>query len=377
MVEVHSGDSLTVEREKDYQLVRIYLATVKAPVLQKKPGEEPDPWAWDAKEALRKAAIGKRVRVVMEYSRTVKAGEADRNMDFATLFLDKTERNVSCGLLEKGLLRTNIMKNGDNASKYIEDLLAAEKKAVEAKLGLYSSSPAPIRVINDVVQNTKRAKDFEAMIMKRPSRKINGVVEYCFSGMRFKVRLEGENTAIGLNLLGVRTMANDKNQPKLLELSNDALQFAKDTVFQRDVVVDLEFADKRGSFFGTVMLKNTKEDFGLLLIRNGLAEISIIGNKAPENLAHLEEAEEVARQDERGIWQKGVRVAGSEREVVYNERVSVLMTDITDASKFYIRIQAGSDYPKIEAEMGRFSPAMHEDLERPVKKGTICAARFT
>ena len=49
------------------------------------------------------------------------------------------------------------------------------------------------------------------MIMKRPNRKMNGVVEYCFSGMRFKVRLDGENTAIALNLLGVKTMANDKN----------------------------------------------------------------------------------------------------------------------------------------------------------------------
>ena len=113
--------------------------------------------------------------------------------------------------------------------------------------------------------------------------------------MRFKVRLEGENTAIALNLLGLRTMANDKNQPKLLELSNDALQFAKDTLFQRDVIVDLEFADKKGSFFGTVMLKNTKEDFGLKLVQNGLAEISIFGKKAPENIAQLEDAEEEAR----------------------------------------------------------------------------------
>jgi hypothetical protein len=31
------------------------------------------------------------------------------------------------------------------------------------------------------------------------------------SGMRFKVRLDGENTAIALNLLGVKTMPNDKN----------------------------------------------------------------------------------------------------------------------------------------------------------------------
>jgi len=49
--------------------------------------------------------------------------------------------------------------------------------------------------------------------MKRPNRKLQGVVEYCFSGMRFKVRLDSENTAIGFSLLGVKTMANDKNQP--------------------------------------------------------------------------------------------------------------------------------------------------------------------
>lgn len=163
-------------------------------------------------------------------------------------------------------------------------MLAAEKKAVDGKIGVYSSQPAPIRVFNDLVANTKKAKDFEAMIMKRPNRKINGVIEYCFSGMRFKVRLDGENTAVAINLLGVKTMANDKNQPKLFELSNDAHQFAKDTLYQRDVVVDLEFADKRGTFFGTVALKNTKEDFALLLVQNGLAEISIFGSKAPENI---------------------------------------------------------------------------------------------
>lgn len=47
--------------------------------------------------------------------------------------------------------------------------------------------------------------------MKRQNRKINGVVEYCFSGMRYKIRLDSENTAISFSLLGVKTMANDKN----------------------------------------------------------------------------------------------------------------------------------------------------------------------
>ena len=83
----------------------------------KKPGEDPDAYAWEAKEALRKATIGKRVKVVMEFSKTVKGtGDTDRNMDFASIILEKNQKNISCLLLEKGLLRTNVSKSGDNAS---------------------------------------------------------------------------------------------------------------------------------------------------------------------------------------------------------------------------------------------------------------------
>jgi hypothetical protein len=90
----------------------------------------------------------------MEYSRSVKVGEADKNMDFGSVFLDKNEKNVRTLLLEKGLMKTYVSKSGENTSLFIEDLLAAEKKAVEGKVGVYSSSPAPIRVFNDLLGNT-------------------------------------------------------------------------------------------------------------------------------------------------------------------------------------------------------------------------------
>jgi len=118
-----------------------------------KDGGDPEPYAWESKEALRKASIGKKVKVVMEYSKTVqtKASDKDRNMDFASVFLAKNGKNLSVLLLEKGLLKTNVSKSGDNASKFLEDLLGAERKAVDAKLGIHSSAPAPIRMFNDVV----------------------------------------------------------------------------------------------------------------------------------------------------------------------------------------------------------------------------------
>ena len=143
-------------------------------------------------------------------------------------------------------------------------------------------------------------------------------------------------------------------------------------------MVDLDFADKRGTFFGTVALKNSKEDFGLMLVQNGLAEVSIIGKRAPENYEQLEEAQARAQAEAVGVWQKGLRVGAAEGKAVKtNERIQLLMTDISDAGRFYVRIQGGNEYAKIEAEMNRFNPSSVEDLEKPIKKGTICAARFS
>ena len=66
VVDVHSGDSLTVLRDEDEELIRVYFATVKAPVMLNKETGEPEPYAWEGKELLRKTAIGKKVNVVME-----------------------------------------------------------------------------------------------------------------------------------------------------------------------------------------------------------------------------------------------------------------------------------------------------------------------
>lgn len=83
VVEVHSGDSLTVERESDHTAVRVFLSSVKAPTLSNRSGlssgagaaaqamPDSDAYAWESKESLRKFSIGKKVRVEMEYDRVV------------------------------------------------------------------------------------------------------------------------------------------------------------------------------------------------------------------------------------------------------------------------------------------------------------------
>jgi len=57
------------------------------------------------------------------------------------------------------------------------------------------------------------------------------------------------------------------------------------------VTVEIDFADKRGTFFGSVLLSGNKQDFSEKLLAEGLAHINIIGGKAPKNLATLEQTE--------------------------------------------------------------------------------------
>ncbi len=93
VVEVHSGDCLTVEKDSDFKLVKIYLASIKAPKLT---NEASEPYGWESKESLRKLAIGKKVKVVVEYSKVVPIKSGEIQMNFGSVFLiNKNDKNVA------------------------------------------------------------------------------------------------------------------------------------------------------------------------------------------------------------------------------------------------------------------------------------------
>ena len=95
-----------------------------------------------------------------------------------------------------------------------------------------------------------------------------------------------------------------------------------------------------------------------MLVQEGLAQISVIGNRVPENFEQLEDAEAQAQQDGLGIWSKSVKILnqGSPKKVRQNERIQVEMTDITDASRFFVRIVGDNQYSKVEQLMNQFDP---------------------
>ena len=96
VVEVVSGDTLIVSDEGNER--RVSFSSLRAPRM----GREPEPFAAEAKEALRKLVIGKKVRVIPEYKRTFPAPEGGvaRENTFVSLFAN--EKNVPLAMVEQG-----------------------------------------------------------------------------------------------------------------------------------------------------------------------------------------------------------------------------------------------------------------------------------
>jgi hypothetical protein len=91
---------------------------------------------------------------------------------------------------------------------------------------MYQKKAAPQWIYKDLTLQNKRSQNVEQILLKQKNH--NAVVEYCLSGARVKLRIDSENVVIPFGIQGVRGLTNDQNQPKMLELSNQAKDFAKE-----------------------------------------------------------------------------------------------------------------------------------------------------
>lgn len=73
-----------------------------------------------------------------------------------------------------------------------------------------------------------------------------------------------------------------------MEFSNEALEFAKTHLFQRDVEIEVEQIDKKGTFFGTLSIGG--KNFNEQLVKEGLAKVFVFGQRPIPYLEDYERA---------------------------------------------------------------------------------------
>jgi staphylococcal nuclease domain-containing protein 1 len=388
--EVVSGDSLII-RDDNGEEKRVYLSSTKAPKQGRKGGEPGEAYSYEAKEFLRKKFIGKKVKATIDYTREPMgpggtapppALAALGTMNFATV-IERGTVNVAVELIAKGFATYQRHRADDDVSEFMDDLVAAEKKAEEAKIGIHSTGAAPAHRFNDLVgtENSNKAKQMGPSIVRMG--KIDGVIDFVFNAGRFKVRVDRENLYIPFVLAGIKVPQTARLTgpgPKKAAdpFADEAYAFARELILQQDVQVETHTYDRGGNCLGTLWYKvdGKNKNMAETLCEMGLAKTVEYSLQGVPAAAALLAAEEVAKKAELRLWTLPQETAGEET-VLSKTYSSVEVVHIDSIDSFYIQ---ESPDPSLERIMGAVATAggSAQKLDPgSLKKGMLVLAQWS
>lgn len=310
VVEVISGDTLRIRDEQGKE-ERISLSSIRA---QRFTGQkDSEPWAFEAKDTLRKAVVGKTVSVRVDYRRELKRKvtqtktvnnqkqqvevELVEDRRFCTLFINN--KVVALDLVKNGYASVIKHKSGEERSIAYDQLMLAELDAKNKKKGLHGHKKnAPIYKFVDITRDTPNQKAQYLNSLK--DKKVKGVIEKVFAGTRFRVLLPKEGYYINFAISGVASPSlkpRDEDKPK--PFAQEAYDYSVDHLMMRDVDIVVKNMDKSGTFVGDLLVNN--DNFALQILKNGYGMLQKIADKLT-NADQLKEAERHAREAKLRVW---------------------------------------------------------------------------
>jgi staphylococcal nuclease domain-containing protein 1 len=274
-----------------------------------------EPFAAECKEFVRSRLIGKQVLVCVEYTR-------DKRL-YASVYYGKATRQpggvtrpgylISEQLVVEGLAQTVKHRPEEPRAEAYDTMLVDEAEAQRKKKGLHANPGAPAvestaRGINDLTSDGsplppppltapssgKKAKAFFNLLQRDKS--FRAMVDYVFTGSRFKLTIPSENATLSFALAQVRCPSLAKPQANatleegevppaedpLAVWGETAKKFSRLNVLQR--MVDIEFTDidRNGVMLGRIFLTGEKapssramrgHSYAMDLVREGLASV--------------------------------------------------------------------------------------------------------
>lgn len=345
--EVVSGDCVVVMDRASRTERRVTLSSIRAPRMGTRE-REPEDWAVEAKDFLRKLLIGKEVNVQMEYTRKVSIANRDSIMSFGNIMVKEKGEEVTVAerIVRNGFATVVKHRAEEERSSIYEKLMEAEEEARSSRKRMHSGKDAPVHRQNDVSlpQNTSRAKQYLPSFKRNG--KMNAIVEYVLSGHRLKLYIPKEGVTIAFAPSGVRTPAKPLKEKKGEPFWEEAVTFTREHIMQREVEITVETVDKSGTFLGQVVVPGAKPlDLGLVLLENGLAKLhpSFAPDRVPGG-RNLEHAEARAREARLKVWEgyEEVQEEGDEENEndassnVEPETLEVKVSEVVDGGNFYV-----------------------------------------
>jgi staphylococcal nuclease domain-containing protein 1 len=309
------------------------------------------PYAFEAREFLRKKLVGKEVCFTKDTSPQV-------NVERGTLYLgkDTTGENINDALISAGLVevrRTN--KGGEEESR----LIALEDQAKSHNLGKWSKSPESEHV-RDVKYTLENPTNFVDSFRQKT---VDGIVEYVRDGSTLRVLLLPSYHNVTVQLSGIKCPGfkreNDVDVPE--PFAEEAKQFVETRLLQRDVKVMLEGVanQQNGILLGTIHHPNG--NMSEFLLREGLAKcVDWSMGRVTGGAEKYRAAERDAKKAQLKLWKNFTPTAsttdenaktftGKVTEVLNGDGVVVKLNDGTLKKIFLssIRPPRVADFPKL------------------------------
>jgi len=388
VVEVVSGDTLIVVDPNGAER-RLSLSSLRAPRM----GREPEAFAAECKELARKTVIGKRVRVVPEYKRTFELeGQPSNERTFGTVFYN-SDKNLALTLLAEGLALVGRHGQTDERAAAYEEMLQAEEAAKTAKKAIHgggAEGAKPTTVTDLTTPNARdRAKRFISSLQRQG--RVRAIVQFIPNGTRFKLLVPKENCLISFACVGIRCpqCARRDTGSAGEPFGDEALAFARNLCFQRDVDIEVETADKNGTFLGALFLPD-KRSYSVLLLEAGLARpVQPMADRSAYG-AELAAAARTAREAGLKLWEnysaeeeEAARAAAEELRLQEAEPtpddekqvVKLVLTEIIDGATFYAHVAGDTAVTALQERLAKSCARDTEPYEP--RAGQYCCAKFS
>lgn len=402
VVQIVSGDTLIVKQTDDSPDLRLTLASVRA--------ERSD---LAAKEFVRSRLIGKKVRVLYEYTNNnARTGEP-----VIAVTILQGALNITEGLVHAGYAEVVKHRVDGPRSRFFDKLMDAEALARKGKKGRWAdkkqqqqpevvdlterSRAAPASKDSEnkdeddkkeaakKSERTARAKGYLASLQREKS--VTAVIEHVFNGGRVKAFIPKENIIISFVLAGIRCPNPRDTKGTVDPIGKEALEYTRSRVLQHNnVKLEIETTDRADNFIGTLWYGN-RQNLAVELLRAGFGQIVGFSAQRSPHADELYAAEKIAKDAKLKFWENYVEKPPEEPTSVDSEEnaetthstsnrneFKVNITEITDAASFYVHVVGDTDLKKVEEQMAVFSesiPDAPDDWEP--SKGEICAGLFT
>lgn len=338
---------------------QIIFSGVTAPKLARRAVEgaedtKDEPWAWDAREFLRKKLIGEEVSFKFE-----KPPNATREYGVVYLVKDGVPENITESLVKEGLV--TVRRTPDNAG--LAELEDAAKAAGKGKWG-----PNPSEHVRDIKWSIENMRAF---VDKAGGKPIKAIVEHVRDGSTIRAFLLPEFNHITLMISGIRCPAfkiDDKGRPDAsveVPFSKEARFYVETRLLQRDIEVILESVNNN-NFVGTIL--HPKGNIAEALLSEGLGRCvdwSIAFMKSGAD--KLRAAEKKAKDAKKRMWKdwqsnapiipnKDKEFSGTVVEVVNGDALMVKMQSGLVKKIFLSSIRPPKEAGRAEGEDGKPVP---------------------